>query len=157
MRSQLSIANSPNPEAKTRNLTDGKNRASKSSNNAQVQSGSTSPLAGASAPTGTSSTASRQTSFVPFDDFFIPYTSTLSLNWRLPETSVLTTGHSSPSNNPHLDVNTDSQTGDRLEQAPITISPAFEAHLRNLDNWSIGRSFEQIFPGLVDARTRIER
>jgi hypothetical protein len=31
------------------------------------------------------------------------------------------------------------------------INPAFESHLRNLSNWSLGPSFRSIFPAFGDA------
>lgn len=64
-----------------------------------------------------------------FDNFFIPYTATLTLSW------------------PYEDI-------DSIIQAPGTeewlINPVFERHLRNLDNWKLGDAFARAFPQLTD-------
>ncbi|USW51945.1 hypothetical protein Slin15195_G052640 [Septoria linicola] len=73
---------------------------------------------------------------VKFEDFFVPFTTTLSLNWPLPPDCVLIR---SGSDGEFLDLN-----------------PAFEHHLRNLNNWSLGSRFAQAFPHLVDGTVRIE-
>ena len=69
---------------------------------------------------------------IPLDNFFIPYTTTLSLNW------------------PHRDLDT-------LVSVPgsdeMSINPAFERHLRDLANWSLGPAFAKAFPMLVDTTT----
>ncbi|KAI0154372.1 hypothetical protein GGR57DRAFT_112930 [Xylariaceae sp. FL1272] len=62
-----------------------------------------------------------------FDEFFIPFTTTLSLNWPYEETDALLR---SPSGN------------------EIIINPVFERHLRNNDNWTLGPAFDQAFPSL---------
>jgi hypothetical protein len=64
---------------------------------------------------------------VPFDNFFIPFTSTLSLNWPYEGTDTLLR---------------DPQSDELL------INPVFERHLRNPDNWSLGEEFAQAFPSL---------
>ncbi|KAI5457983.1 hypothetical protein BGZ63DRAFT_492842 [Mariannaea sp. PMI_226] len=64
-----------------------------------------------------------------FDNFFIPYTTTLSLSWPYEDTDTLI-------QNPE---------GDEL-----MINPVFERHLRNLDNWKLGDAFAKAFPTLVD-------
>lgn len=64
----------------------------------------------------------------PFDNFFIPFTSTLSLNWPYEDTSVLLA-------NP---------TSDEL-----MINPVFEQHMMKLENWTLGEDFERVFPGLT--------
>jgi hypothetical protein len=64
-----------------------------------------------------------------FDNFFIPFTSTLSLNWPYQETDTLLS------------------TGDGED---LLINPVFERHLRRLDNWSLGPLFAKTFPGLAD-------
>ncbi|RYP22546.1 hypothetical protein DL765_001604 [Monosporascus sp. GIB2] len=62
-----------------------------------------------------------------FDDFFIPYTATLSVNWPYEPT-------------------------DTLLQSPdggqLLINPVFERHIRRLENWSFGESFDKAFPRL---------
>lgn len=64
-----------------------------------------------------------------FDNFFIPFTSTLSLNWPYEATDTLLS------------------SGDSEE---LMINPVFERHLRRLDNWSLGPMFAKTFPDLVD-------
>ena len=73
-------------------------------------------------------------SAVKFEDFFVPYTTTLSLNWPLPSDCVLITVPSA-----------------RPDEPPnVLMNPAFEHHLRRLENWSLGADFQRIFPQLVD-------
>lgn len=64
-----------------------------------------------------------------FDNFFIPFTTTLSLNWPYEPTDTLL---SSPEND------------------ELMINPVFERHLRRLENWSLGLAFAKAFPGLAD-------
>jgi hypothetical protein len=64
-----------------------------------------------------------------FDNFFIPFTTTLSLNWPYEPTDTLL---SSP------------------ESDELMINPVFERHLRRLENWSLGPAFHKAFPGLQD-------
>lgn len=64
-----------------------------------------------------------------FDNFFIPFTSTISLNWPYEPTDTLL---SSP------------------ESDELMINPIFERHLRRLENWSLGPAFAKAFPGLQD-------
>jgi Domain of unknown function (DUF3425) len=64
-----------------------------------------------------------------FDNFFMPFTSTLSLNWPYEPTDTLL---SSP------------------ESDELMINPVFERHLRRLENWSLGPAFAKAFPGLQD-------
>lgn len=64
----------------------------------------------------------------PFDNFFIPFTTTLSLSWPYEDTDTLL----------------QSPDGDEL-----MINPVFERHLRNLDNWKLGDAFAKAFPTLV--------
>ncbi len=63
----------------------------------------------------------------PFDNFFIPFTSTLSVNWPYEDAYVLLA----------------SPTGDEL-----MINPVFEQHLGVLENWTLGPAFERAFPAL---------
>ncbi|RYP76816.1 hypothetical protein DL771_001552 [Monosporascus sp. 5C6A] len=62
-----------------------------------------------------------------FDDFFIPYTTTLSLNWPYEPTDALLR---SP------------------DGSELLINPVFERHLRRLENWTLGESFDKAFPQL---------
>ncbi|KAH7133378.1 hypothetical protein B0J13DRAFT_100451 [Dactylonectria estremocensis] len=64
-----------------------------------------------------------------FENFFIPFTTTLSLSWPYEDTDTLL-------QNPD---------GDEL-----MINPVFERHLRNLDNWKLGNAFAKAFPTLAD-------
>lgn len=64
-----------------------------------------------------------------FDNFFVPFTTTLSLNWPYEPTDTLL---SSPEND------------------DLMINPVFERHLRRLENWTLGPAFAKAFPGLVD-------
>jgi hypothetical protein len=63
----------------------------------------------------------------PFDNFFIPFTSTLSVNWPYEDTYVLLA----------------SPTGEEL-----MINPVFEQHMGVLGNWTLGPAFERAFPAL---------
>ena len=66
---------------------------------------------------------------IPFDTWFIPYTTTLSLNWPYEPTDTLI---SLP------------------DSDELSINPVFERHLRNLNNWSLGPAFAKAFPMLVE-------
>ncbi|KAK2795693.1 hypothetical protein FQN52_003542 [Onygenales sp. PD_12] len=68
-----------------------------------------------------------------FQNWFIPYTTTLSINWPYEPTDTLLT---------------------TAESDELIINPVFERHLRNLNNWSLGPAFARAYPGLVDT-TRI--
>lgn len=69
----------------------------------------------------------------PFENWFIPYTRTLSVNWPYEAADcLLSTG----------------------ESDELVINPVFERHVRNLGNWSLGPAFAESFPALVDT-TRI--
>lgn len=63
----------------------------------------------------------------PFDDFFIPFTTTLSLNW------------------PYEEVDTLLMVPDSDD---VMINPVFERHLRRLENWTLGDAFAKALPGL---------
>lgn len=71
----------------------------------------------------------------PFENWFIPFTRTLSVNWPYEATDCLLS------------------TGDPDE---LIINPVFERHFRNLGNWSLGPAFAEAFPGLVET-ARIKR
>ncbi|KAH9908071.1 BZIP transcription factor [Xylariomycetidae sp. FL2044] len=62
-----------------------------------------------------------------FENFFIPFTSTISLNWPYEPTDALL------------------ETPDGSE---LLINPVFERHLRRLENWTLGDAFDKAFPML---------
>lgn len=64
-----------------------------------------------------------------FDNFFIPFTTTIRISWPYEETDTLL----------------QSPDGDEL-----MINPVFERHLRNLDNWTLGEPFAKSFPALAE-------
>ncbi|KAJ5727948.1 hypothetical protein N7493_005768 [Penicillium malachiteum] len=69
----------------------------------------------------------------PFDNWFIPFTRGLSVNWPYEPTDCLLSA------------------GDSDE---LLINPVFERHMRNLSNWSLGPLFAECYPHLIDT-TRI--
>lgn len=71
---------------------------------------------------------------IPFDTWFIPYTTTLSLNWPYEPTDTLIACPDSEE---------------------LSINPVFERHMRDLNNWSLGPAFAAAFPMLVET-TRIK-
>ncbi|PVH77815.1 hypothetical protein DL98DRAFT_261221 [Cadophora sp. DSE1049] len=71
-----------------------------------------------------------------FDNFFIPFTTTMSVNWPYEPTDTLLSG---------------------VDGEDLVINPVFERHLRRLENWSLGPAFAKAFPGLQDTyRLKIE-
>jgi hypothetical protein len=94
---------------------------------------------------------------IDFNDFFVPYTTTLSLNWPYSSDMILVQQspqqqHSSTKGN-----NTPSRSGRADDNTPeFVINPLFEQHCRTLSNWSLGAVFQQTFPHLVDESVRIE-
>lgn len=75
---------------------------------------------------------------VQFEDFFVPFTRTLSINWPFGDAACLDT------------------TATSEGSVEVTLNPTFESHLRNLENWSLGKDFANNFPQLIDASVRIE-
>lgn len=67
---------------------------------------------------------------VKFEEFFIPFTSTLSLDW------------------PYLNEHVLSQDPD--DPSSVKMNPAFEDHIRDLSHWTLGSRFRDAFPNLVD-------
>lgn len=69
---------------------------------------------------------------IHFDDFFIPYTTTLSLNWtyEAPDTLLSKEG-----------------------TEELFINPVFERHIRDLKNWTLGPAFAKAHPSLADTCT----
>lgn len=62
-----------------------------------------------------------------FEMFFVPFTTTLSLNWPYEETDTLLLV---PDSN------------------DVMINPVFERHLRRLENWTLGEAFANTFKSL---------
>ncbi|KAK4994316.1 hypothetical protein LTR66_005638 [Elasticomyces elasticus] len=97
----------------------------------------------------------------PFERFIIPYTSTLSLNWPYdPSMCLLPT---SPQRGPTATSNPASATpvssasiesalqgASEDEDEEFGISPVFEMHLRDLNNWSLGPAFQKSHPDLCE-------
>ncbi|KAL4879393.1 hypothetical protein BJY04DRAFT_193857 [Aspergillus karnatakaensis] len=65
----------------------------------------------------------------PFDNWFIPFTGTLSINWPYEATDCLLS------------------TGDTDE---LIINPVFERHFADVNNWTLGSAFAEAFPQLVE-------
>ncbi|KAF2790674.1 hypothetical protein K505DRAFT_250733 [Melanomma pulvis-pyrius CBS 109.77] len=113
---------------------------------------------------------------VPFDSFFIPFTTTISLNWPyeardclLPASKIhaasLSATPSVPTSSPYSTAaNAGSPQPPTPQPAASTpgtvgggakddeqwlINPAFESHLRDLNNWTLGPSFRSLFPGFT--------
>lgn len=76
---------------------------------------------------------------IKFDDFFVTFTYTMSVNWPYPQSSCITT---TPSNIPG-------------EPPVVELSQPFIDHIRRLENWSLGPEFASNFPELVDEHVRI--
>ena len=76
------------------------------------------------------------TAQVNFEEFFIPFTSTLSLNW--------------PYGNDHV------LSQDSDDTSTVKMNPLFESHLRELSHWTLGTRFRDTFPDLVDQEVRIQ-
>ncbi|KAL4900951.1 hypothetical protein BDW74DRAFT_160865 [Aspergillus multicolor] len=65
----------------------------------------------------------------PFDNWFIPFTGTLSINWPYePTDCLLSTG----------------------ETDELIINPVFERHFADINNWTLGPAFAEEFPLLVE-------
>lgn len=65
----------------------------------------------------------------PFDNWFIPFTGTLSINWPYEATDcLLSTG----------------------ESDELIINPVFERHFADISNWTLGEAFAEAYPQLVE-------
>jgi hypothetical protein len=71
----------------------------------------------------------------PFENFFVPFTKTMSVNW------------------PHAPMDIFLP---RQGQRDLRISPQFEAHMRDITNWSLGSSFKKQFPMLATGVTIVD-
>lgn len=111
---------------------------------------------------------------VDFDRFFIPYTTTISINWPHNPRDVLIPASKAHAYTPVSASSPYSTTGSPAAHAhsnsannmfatpvgphddePWIMNPAFEAHLRNLNNWSLGPAFRAAFPHAI-AGVRLE-
>ncbi|KAF1949868.1 hypothetical protein CC80DRAFT_483743 [Byssothecium circinans] len=94
-----------------------------------------------------------------FNTFFIPYTMTISLNWPHSQHDVLIPAsrvgpHSTtsiPGSSPFSNTTGGSPATNHSskENEEWIMNPAFEAHLRDLKNWSLGPAFATTFPESV--------
>ncbi|OKL63901.1 hypothetical protein UA08_00847 [Talaromyces atroroseus] len=66
----------------------------------------------------------------PFENWFVPYTRTISCNWPYEPTDCLL---------------------HNTESDELVINPVFERHIRELSNWTVGTEFAEAYPNLVDA------
>ncbi|KAG9767502.1 hypothetical protein ABEF95_011042 [Exophiala dermatitidis] len=73
----------------------------------------------------------------PFENWFVPFTSGLSVNW------------------PYDPIDCLLATSERDREDPA-INPVFERHIRRLENWSVGPAFAEAFPALGDT-ARVKR
>ena len=92
---------------------------------------------------------------ISLDEWFIPYTTTLSLNWPYEECDTLLSlprGGSDRSGEGSGGGSSGdgSRPGSGGEEEQYTINPVFERHLRDLGNWTLGPAFEKAFPNLRD-------
>ncbi|KAJ5950508.1 uncharacterized protein N7479_008921 [Penicillium vulpinum] len=65
----------------------------------------------------------------PFENWFIPFTRGMCLNWPYEDTDCLLSAG---------------------ESDELVINPVFERHMRNLSNWSLGPCFAEAYPSLAD-------
>lgn len=72
----------------------------------------------------------------PFENFMVPYTTTMSLNWPYGDEACLIEAG-------NRGAHTDGQL------PALVLSPEFEAHMRDINNWTIGPAFAKAFPELV--------
>ncbi|KAL8858234.1 MAG: hypothetical protein Q9178_005246 [Gyalolechia marmorata] len=80
---------------------------------------------------------------ISLDSWFVPFTTTLSLNWKYEPCDTLLSIGTSNGNS--------SGGSDGGEE--YSINPVFERHLRDLSNWTLGPAFEKAFPQLADTCT----
>jgi Domain of unknown function (DUF3425) len=82
----------------------------------------------------------------PFDEFFVPFTKTFSVNWPYADDAVFRNG---PPPVPDPD-----RPPAPLRQLELT--PLFETHIRDIRNWSVGPLFANTYPALAPPSVRIE-
>lgn len=87
----------------------------------------------------------------PFENFFIPWTSTLRVNWPYEDADVLLRspvgGRERGEGQQGEDGNGEGEVEGEGEEE-LVINPVFERHLRRLENWTVGDAFYEAFPGL---------
>ena len=76
---------------------------------------------------------------INFDDFFVSFTYTLSVNWPYPQSTCIKTTLSSVPGEPPV----------------VQLHQKFLEHISRLENWSIGPEFAHSFPELVDDSIRV--
>ena len=103
--------------------------------------------------------ATQTNPFPNFDTFFVPYTTTLSLNWPYSPSDVLLPtgpGAAHPITAPSVAAHSPASASShgRGEDGPEPVwrmNPAFETHLRDLHNWTLGPNFRDTFPDWANA------
>ncbi|KAF2421551.1 hypothetical protein EJ08DRAFT_672921 [Tothia fuscella] len=96
-----------------------------------------------------------------FESFFIPYTTTLSVNWKYSPRDVLlpVTAPNPHPQNKQQSPGTSSNNSRVVEDSnePLwKMNPVFESHILDLENWSLGPSFAEHFPDWAST-VRIKR
>ncbi|KAF1814876.1 hypothetical protein P152DRAFT_455913 [Eremomyces bilateralis CBS 781.70] len=104
----------------------------------------------------------QQDPWTVFDTFFIPYTTTISVNWPYDPKECLIpapaqSSASVPGASPHSGAAGLSPHGAQTPDSDIAdnapggwqINPLFEAHVLTLANWSLGPAFAEQFPELA--------
>ncbi|KAK4167396.1 AP-1-like transcription factor [Cladorrhinum sp. PSN259] len=82
----------------------------------------------------------------PFENFFIPFTTTLCINWDYEETDVLLR---MPSPFPKDGDDNEKENEEDGCGGDLMINPVFERHLGRLENWTLGEEFERALPELI--------
>ncbi|KAK1754575.1 BZIP transcription factor [Echria macrotheca] len=91
---------------------------------------------------------------VPFENFFIPFTSTLGVGWPYEEGDVLLRWGGRGGGGGGGAGDEGGEGGEEGggygggEEGEISINPVFERHLRRIENWTLGEAFRDAFPGL---------
>lgn len=95
----------------------------------------------------------------PFDSFFVPFTTTVSLNWPYAPGQCLLTSDNQPVANgvPASTASIEALAKSVDSNEEFSINPVFESHLRDLDNWSLGSAFRSAFPDLCDGVRIVDR
>ena len=78
----------------------------------------------------------------PFENWFIPFTSGLSVNWPYEASDCLLKMPGA---------------GGEAEEGEAVLNPVFERHLRRLENWTVGPGLMEAFPQLEGTCTVRDR